>query len=269
MEGIVRHALQSNRLMDIVMLHFVDPSKIEVYKKGQIPQVILNHEKVAVRYGLGTINLAKEVSDRIQAAEFNWEEDFKDLHPSLFGHEIYARSISAFLDNSFGIVVSNEKPFEHPIPVALDKFSYASGEYLSVKNASALQNWTQVVNWIPSDGVSTRKQYVNLPALISEKPGAEMKLDFSGTAIGICIVSGPDAGMIEYSIDGEAFKKKDLYTQWSGELHLPWYLILNDELQDKKHSVIIRILSEKNNDSKGNACRILHFLVNPITSQLH
>jgi len=261
-EGIVRHALQSNRLMDIVLLHFVDPSKIEVYKKGKIPQVILNHEKVADRYGLGTINLAKEVSDRIQAAEFNWEEDFKDLHPSLFGHEIYARSIIAFLDDSFGNVVSNEKPSEHPMPVALDKFSYASGEYFSVKNASELQSWSQVLNWIPSDGVSTREQFVNLPALISEKPGSEMKLDFSGTAIGICIVSGPDAGMIEYSIDGAAFKKSDLYTQWSGGIHLPWYLILNDELQDKKHSVIIRTISEKNSNSKGNACRILHFLVN-------
>ena len=267
MEGIVRHALQSNRLMDVVLLHFVDPSKIEVYKKGQIPQVIFNHEKVADRYGLGTINLAKEVSDRIQAAEFNWEEDFKDLHPSLFGHEIYARSISAFLDNSFGIVASNENPSEHPMPAILDKFSYSSGEYFSVTNASELQNWTQVMNWLPSDGVSTRKQFVNLPALISEKSGAEMKLDFSGTAIGICIVSGPDAGMIEYSIDGAAFKKTDLFTKWSGGLHLPWYLILNDELQDKKHSVIIRMISEKNSNSKGNSCRILHFLVNSPSSQ--
>ena len=33
-------------------------------------------------------------------------------------------------------------------------------------------------------------------------------------------------------------------------------------LKDKKHSIIIRTISEKNNKSKGNACRILHFLVN-------
>lgn len=268
MEGIVRHALEANRFMDIVMLHFVDPAKVEVYKKGQIPQVIINHEKVAERYGIGSINLAKEVSERIQASEFNWKDDFKDLHPSLFGHEIYARSISVFLNNSFCKVVSEENPSAHPLPAALDKFSYVSGEYLPVKNASELKGWTQVLNWAPADGVSTRKQYVNLPAIISDRSGAEMRLDFSGTAIGICIVSGPDAGMIEYSIDGAAFKKIDLYTQWSGGLHLPWYLMLNDELQNKKHTVIIRTISEKNNNSKGNTCRILHFLVNPVNSQI-
>jgi arylsulfatase A-like enzyme len=268
MEGIVRHALQANRFMDIVMMHFADPSKVGLYKKGQIPQVIINHEKVAERYGLGTINLAKEVSERIQASEFTWEDDFKDLHPSLFGHEIYARSIRAFLDNSFGRVLSHEKPSEHPMRAALDKFSYASGEYFSVKNATELKDWTQVANWVPAKGVSTRKQYVNLPALVSEKPGAEMKLNFFGTVIGICIVSGPDAGMIEYSIDGAEFKQIDLYTQWSGGLHLPWYLIMNDELKDKKHSVIIRTISEKNIKSKGNSCRILHFLVSSPKSQV-
>ncbi|SDM61263.1 Arylsulfatase A [Daejeonella rubra] len=268
MEGIVRHALEANRFMDIVMLHFVDPAKLEVYKKGQIPQVIINHEKVAENYGIGSINLAKEVSDRIEASEFNWKDDFKDLHPSLFGHEIYARSISTFLDNSFGLVASGGQASAYPLPAALDKLSYVSGEYLPIKNASELKGWTQVLNWAPADGVSTRKQYVNLPALISEKPGAEMRLDFSGTAIGICIVSGPDAGMIEYSIDGSEFKKIDLYTQWSGGLHLPWYLMLNDELQDKKHTVIIRTISEKNSNSKGNACRILHFLVNPVNNQV-
>jgi hypothetical protein len=68
--------------------------------------------------------------------------------------------------------------------------------------------------------------------------------------------------MIEYSIDGAAFKKTDLFTQWSRGLHLPWYIMLNDELKDKEHSIIIRTISENNSKSKGNACRILHFLVN-------
>jgi hypothetical protein len=92
--------------------------------------------------------------------------------------------------------------------------------------------------------------------------GAELELDFSGKAIGICIASGPDAGVIEYSIDGKPFKKKDLYTQWSGILHLPWYIVLEDELKDKQHRIRIRMAADKNEKSKGNACRILYFLVN-------
>jgi len=103
---------------------------------------------------------------------------------------------------------------------------------------------------------------MNRPALVATEAGAEMEFNFSGKAIGICIASGPDAGVIEYSIDGKPFKKKDLYTQWSGIIHLPWYIVLEEELKNKPHTIRIRMSADKNEKSKGNACRILHFLVN-------
>jgi len=268
MEGIIGHALRRYPKMDVVMLHFIDPPKLEIYKKGGVPEVILNHEKVAEHYKVNSIHLAREISDRIVANEFNWKDDFKDLHPSNFGHEIYARSISTFLDDAFAKVASYDAgPAARSLPKALDDFSYTSGHYLPVKQAVNVSNWNFIERWSPKDGVSTRKRYVDIPAIIAEVSGAEMKLDFTGKTIGICIASGPDAGMIEYSIDGAAFKKTDLYTEWSGGLHLPWYIMLNDELDDKKHTLTIRTLSEKNGKSKGNACRILHFLVNQVKAK--
>ena len=116
--------------------------------------------------------------------------------------------------------------------------------------------------WKPVDKAGTRKQYVHIPALVGEKPDAAFQLKFTGNTIGICVASGPDAGIISYSIDGKPFKKLDLFTTWSENLHLPWYLILGDPLKEKKHVLRVRILHEKNEKSKGNACRILHFLVN-------
>ncbi|HQT22530.1 MAG: hypothetical protein B7X86_05890 [Sphingobacteriales bacterium 17-39-43] len=263
MEGIIRHALRRYPDMDVVMLHFIDPPKLEIYKNGGVPEVIVNHEKVAERYKVNSIHLAREISDRIVAGEFNWKDDFKDLHPSAFGHEIYARSISTFLDNAFAMAATDsQKPTARKLPEVLDSFSYTSGQYLPVSQARNVTKWNFIEKWSPKDGVSTRKRYVDIPAMVAEVSGAEMKLEFTGKAIGICIASGPDAGMIEYSIDGAAFKRIDLYTQWSGGLHLPWYVMLNDELEDKKHTVTIKTLAEKNSKSKGNACRILHFLVN-------
>ena len=101
MEGIVRQAKLANPLCDIVIMHFVDPGKIEDYRNGKIPGVIQLHEKVAEHYNVSTINLAKEVTERITAGEFTWENDFKDLHPSPFGQNIYAQSIKQFLQNAF------------------------------------------------------------------------------------------------------------------------------------------------------------------------
>ncbi|RLD76403.1 MAG: hypothetical protein DRJ10_13635, partial [Bacteroidetes bacterium] len=67
MEGIVRHVRNISSTTDIVFMYFVDPAKIEDYRQGKIPQVIKNHDKVAEYYQISAINLAKEVTDRIDA----------------------------------------------------------------------------------------------------------------------------------------------------------------------------------------------------------
>lgn len=100
MEGIVRHALRVNPSTGIVIMHFVDPGKMESYRQGEVPQVIQLHEEVARHYNISSINLAKEVTDRIDAGEFDWENDFRDLHPSPFGQQVYARSMIRFMENA-------------------------------------------------------------------------------------------------------------------------------------------------------------------------
>jgi len=266
MEGIVRHARISNPLMDIVIMHCVDPEKISDYTAGKIPNEIINHELVASQYQANTINWSKEVTARIAAGEFSWKEDFRDLHPSKFGQEVYARSLIGFLNKAYENIDADAVAINHVLPKPIDPFSYAGGQYVDVKQARIISKWSIDERWVPKDGVGGRKQYMNIPALVATEVGAEMELSFAGKAIGICIAAGPDAGMIEYSIDGKPFKKQDLFTQWSGFIHLPWYIILDDELKDKKHNIIIRTSADKNEKSKGNACRILHFLVNESTS---
>ena len=68
--------------------------------------------------------------------------------------------------------------------------------------------------------------------------------------------------MIEYSIDDKYHGKVDLFTQWSNEYNLPWFVIFKDDLSNSEHSLKIEILEIKNSKSNGNACRILRFLVN-------
>lgn len=262
MEGIVRQAKRSNPQMDIVIMHFVDPEKLTDYQNGIIPSEIQNHEQVAAHYQVNSIHLAKEVYERIKNKEFTWADDFKDLHPSLFGQEVYFQSIKSFLNNAYHLNVNTEITSNVQLPALLNDGSYVGGRYLSVDNAEVGANFSKMDAWKPADKAGTRKQYVHIPALVGEKPDAAFQLSFTGNTIGICVASGPDAGIISYSIDGKQFKKLDLFTTWSENLHLPWYLILGDQLKDKKHVLRVRILSEKNQKSKGNACRILHFLVN-------
>ncbi len=261
MEGIIYQAIKSNPNIDIVMLHFVDQDKMADYNNGKTPEVIVQHEKVAEYYNISSINLAKEVNDRILNGEFTWRDDFKNLHPSPFGQALYLKTIQHFFETSW----------KHPAKVItpkllpnqpLNSYSYINGHFEPLANARLTKEWKLIKDWKPVDNVSTRPGFVNVPILEASKPSASLSLKFKGTAIGLFVTSGPDAGIVEYSIDGAGFKTIDQFTQWSNQLHLPWLILLEDELKNTKHTLILRIAASKNPLSIGNVCRIHQFAVN-------
>ena len=261
MEGIIRHAKLANPLCDIVIMHFVDPGKMVDYRNGKIPAVIQLHEKVAEHYNVSSINLAKEVTERIDAGEFTWENDFKDLHPSPFGQNIYAQSINQFLKIALKSDVP-EKPAAGVMPEPLDKYSYSNGVLVEPNPPKPIKGWEMVENWNPADGKGTRANYVNVPMLVGDYPGKILKFQFKGNAVGIAVAAGPDAGIIEYSIDESDWKKMDLFTQWSKNLHLPWFYTLGSGLKSGKHTLQIRLTDEKNPESVGNKCVVRYFYFN-------
>ncbi len=262
MEGIINQAIRSNPNIDIVMLHFVDQDKMADYNNGKIPEVIIQHEKVAEYYNIPSINLAKEVNDRILNGEFTWRDDFKDLHPSPFGQSLYFKTIQHFLETSWKNTTAS-KPVPKPLPdKLLDSCSYINGHFEALGHARIGKNWKLIKDWKPADNASTRPGFVNVPILEASVSGASLVLKFTGKAIGLFVTSGPDAGMIEYSIDGADFKTVDQFTQWSNQLHLPWLILLDDELKEGKHVLILRIVADKNIKSSGNVCRIHQFVVN-------
>jgi sialidase-1 len=262
MEGIVRHAKNANPFCDIVIMHFVDPGKMESYRNGKVPEVIQLHEQVAEHYNISTINLAKEVTERIDAGEFSWENDFKDLHPSPFGQNIYFLSMKQFLANSFDLNNVNGKPIAFEMPAPLDEYSYSQGILVEPNPPKPIKGWGFVENWKPMDGKGTRANYVNVPMLVGDYPGKIIKFQFKGNAVGIAVAAGPDAGIIEYSIDESDWKKQDLFTKWSKNLYLPWYFTLGSGLKNKKHTLQIRLTDEKNPESTGTKCIIRYFYFN-------
>jgi sialidase-1 len=169
MEGILRHARKNNPHIDIVTMYFVDPNKMKEYNAGKTPEVIQNHEVAANHYQVSSINLAKEVTDRINAGEFSWEEDFKDLHPSPFGQIIYYNSIRALLD-AVWLSQKEVKSKRHPMPGKIDRFCYDRGELVSIEKVSITSGWEIIPSWNPKEGERTRPGYVNVPMLCADEP---------------------------------------------------------------------------------------------------
>lgn len=266
LEGIVRHALRSNPYMDIVLMSFADPDKLKDYANGKTPTEVSNHETIATHYNLASINLAREVYDRIRVGEFTWDNDFKDLHPAPFGHQLYFESIHELWKAADAVATAyiGRTPRLHKqrLPAPLNTSAFEKGRYLPLTEARPDAAWSLNPDWSPTDGLNTRPGFVHVPMLTTNTAGAALGLSFKGTAVGIAIVSGQDAGIVEYSIDGRPFKQVDLFTQWSKSLHLPWYVLFEGNLPRKKHRLVLRVATTHNPNSTGNACRIVHLLVN-------
>lgn len=262
MEGEVRHALMSNPEMDIIMLYFIYDPFIPMIAKKQQPDVILNHERVANHYRIPSINLVQEIAERMLDEEFTWEQ-FGGTHPLPFGHKFYAAAINHLFDTMWKDVTPHETVTPHEIPEQpLDRYSYYNGHFVDLQKAKLNKGWKYVASWHPDDTSEKRKGFVDVPMLEATQPGDLLTLDFEGKAIGLFCTPGPAAGMIEYCIDGAPFKKLDTFTPWSKHLYIPWVYMLDTELEETKHKLVLKISSDKNKASKGHQCQIRNFVVN-------
>jgi sialidase-1 len=261
MEGVVRHARLANPLTDIVHMHFVMPEHMNDYKHDRIPVSIAQHEKVAEAYGNTSLNLAREVTDRIAAHQFTWADDFKDLHPSPYGHGVYANSIARMLDAAYGKAASKVK--EHPLPASpLDPRSFFRARLVSPEKATSLKGFKVAQDWTPTIPKETRAGYVHVPTLAGTTPGSEFEFEFEGTTAGLMIGSGPDAGIMEVSVDGGTVQKIDTFTPWSQSLYLPWAVVFPGELKPGRHTIRVRLAADHDPKSAGTALYVFNLMVN-------
>jgi len=262
MEGIVRHARKANPDIDIVMMHFACPVKVEDYNQGRTPEVIASHEKVAEHYGVASLDLTLEVTERINRGEFTWKDDFKSLHPSPFGQRLYAKSIAGLLDAAWADApTTTTKP--HPLPGKLDAFCYDDGKLFPPGLAAECNGFHIVTDYTNKEEGKVREGWSELPQLTGEKPGDSFTVRFKGTAVGIMVIAGPAAGIIEHSVDGGPWVKQDLFTRHSPKLHLQRLYTLAAELDTgNEHTLNVRISPETNANSIGNNCRIVYFAIN-------
>lgn len=252
MEGVVRHVRAAHPGTDVVLMHFINADDPPQWGRGEAPYTIAAHEQVAERYGCPSLNLSREVSERIAAGQFTWAADFQDVHPSPYGHQLYALSITRMLDAAFASGATPAKA--HGLPEPMDPRSYAKGRFGDLASARLGEGVRLDPSWTPAPGAHTRPGYVQVPALVVETAGAEFAFEFEGRGVGLMITSGPDAGSMEFSVDGADWRRVNTRTKWSGSLHLPWALMLEDELEPGAHTVRVRLVD--------GALRVFQFLLN-------
>jgi lysophospholipase L1-like esterase len=257
LEGILRHARASNPNTDIIVTFFVNEGMLAKLQAGQTPLTIEAHEAVAKHYGVSTINLAQQAAQQITAGTLTWKT-YGGVHPAPLGNGICASMIGELLTAAWKTPAASV--VAHTLPAPLDPLNYEKGRFVDPGIAKVKNGWTLgVPDWKALPG-GKRDRFTKIPVLSATEPGAELTLDFEGTAIGAFVVAGPDAGMAEASIDGAAPQRVNFYHSYSKGLHYPRTVMLGTELKPGKHTLTLRVSAES--ESGGHALRIMQFGVN-------
>ena len=255
LEGIIRHARRANPKMDIVVTHFVNEGMLKTLQAGGTPLTIEAHEAVTKHYGISTINLAAEVAAEITDGKLTWQQ-YGGVHPAPFGNAICARMIDELLTRAWAAPRGENAA----LPPPLDPLNYEAGRFIDPKLAKSKSGWTLAIpEWTKLAG-SKRDRFTSIPMLTATEPGAEGTLEFEGTAVGAYVVAGPDAGIVEASVDGGSPRTVNLYHNFSSGLHYPRTVMLGTDLAPGKHTLTFRIAADTK--SAGHAARIMQFVAN-------
>lgn len=262
MEGIIRQTLMHSPHADIVLTYFVNEGMLAKLQRGETPTSIAAHEQVAKHYGVTSIHLAQEVADRIDEWTLTWKQ-YGGVHPAPRGNAIPAMMIRQTLDKAWNeeLKPASEKAAAR-LPEPLDQFSYFNGKYLTGDHVEFGSGWTKTIpDWTELKG-SVRTRHKNIPLYVSQTPDAEITLTFRGNAFGVECVAGPDAGTLLFSVDGGDWQQFNLAHRFSKGLHYPRTVVLTAGLEDKQHSVSVKLAENESDYGLPPAARILNFVVN-------
>ncbi|MFP6763944.1 MAG: SGNH/GDSL hydrolase family protein [Planctomycetaceae bacterium] len=263
LEGLIQQCLRHNPKMDIVVTYFVNPGMRDQLQAGRIPLSIGAHTEVTDHYGISTIHLAREVAERINAKTLTWAT-FGGTHPKPAGNRICADLIDRLFTMAWkepldeaAVSIPHRTP-EKP----LDTGSYGNGRFISPEKVERKSGWTWSVPAWKSIPGGKRGRFTRIPMLHAGKPDAELTLKFDGRAVGAYVVAGPDAGLLEASIDNGPYGRHDLYHRFSRGLHYPRTVMFASDLKPGPHTLRLRISAEKIQSDRGTAARILQFVAN-------
>ena len=263
MEGIIRQVRLRQPMCDLVVTHFVTPPMLKQIQSGTVPPSIEAHEDVLRHYNVSSIYLAREVADRIATGKLTWAE-YGGTHPKPAGNAVASELIGELLDRRWAKPLSANAA-KGPVllpPKPLDVGSFFNGQFLSPGLAKRGDGWVwHVPEWKKIPG-SFRETFAGLKLLCGGHASGGVSFEFEGRALGAYVLAGPDAGVLEVSIDNGTFKPANLYHHYSRGLHYPRTVMFATDLIPGKHSVKLRLAKPPGNEAKGTAARILQFTIN-------
>ncbi|MCB1206265.1 MAG: SGNH/GDSL hydrolase family protein [Verrucomicrobiae bacterium] len=256
LEGILRQYFTANPEGDAISVQFVNPGILAKHQAGEEALSVAAHKSVARHYGIASVDIGLALSREIAAGRMTWEKDYKETHPNPAGYAFATGLITRVIEDSKAAV--EIRPIELPEP--LDAGSYDQPERVDPQSLSWLGGWrfAPVSKELIPLG-SLRADYTRFHALRSDEAGNYLYYTFAGSALSAFVLAGPDAGILEVSVDGGEWRPVDLHHRFSKGLNYPRAVMLAEDLAGTYHTVAIRTAEKKHPESEGHAATILYF----------
>ena len=242
-EGIVRQYWTSNPWGELVFVYTASKKTAPGLATGEVFQAVARHQAIAKHYGIPAI----DVGGALTAAMKNgatWDSLTTDgTLPNDAGTVVYMRAIEAFL------AAQQKTPAGQPLvvlpePLAKDPFS---GAYVAGATSSYAPGWRKEMK--PTDDSPRHIE--------ADQPGTELEHTFTGTTVGLFLVVGPDGGVLECRINDGPPQRISSFELKPDALGRVRCVILADDLaSSKEHKLTLRILPEKQPESKGTKIRL-------------
>jgi lysophospholipase L1-like esterase len=255
MEGIVRQLLAQNPQCDILFVYTIAKDQMDAYKKGELPDRIKWHEKIAEHYGIPSINLSQFIAQKVLANELPFEEFAKDgVHPTDKGYALYMEALTPFMAKCKAASEPPAPPVKHAMPAPFSPRAMDKAKMIPYEKVSFDDKW-KVGQESPVDRF--------FHVLASDTPGATITIKFKGDSLGYFDAIGMDTGDLEFSVDGGDWKPRSNWDIWAKEYYRPHCRIVVEELDpNAAHEVKLRIAEKQPPESKGRFYRPAFFLVN-------
>lgn len=248
-ENIVRRILQNNPDTDIVILNTADKNMIDVYENTAEPFITKIYRDIASYYDVVFLDLGKMLyEDYKQSGAALTDYFIQNIQLTEKAASLYMNTVGALMNHA---VANNNNLYERRLPAPLFAQS-AEYRMTDIRNAVYDEDWTMNGNGI--SGVR------GAASIYSNKAGSELKLNFTGTSIGVLWQVSPKSGAIEYKIDNGAWKYLDVYDDIAYKYARPDYEILAENLENTAHTLTIKVSDKRNAKSMGTEIIIGSFL---------
>ncbi|MEM7698774.1 MAG: SGNH/GDSL hydrolase family protein, partial [Verrucomicrobiota bacterium] len=212
LEGIVRQYFAANPTGDMISVQFVNLSILDKLKAGDEAISVAAHKSVARHYQIPSVDVGLALSAEIESGRMSWKENYGGVHPNQEGYRFASDLIISVIEDT----ISGETPQVVSLRDPLDPAHYGNARLVDPQDVNWLGGWQWAPvsrQLLPTGGI--RSDYEKFHALRSDEVGSYLYYSFQGSFLGAFVLAGPDAGVLEVSIDAGPWQPVDLFHRYS------------------------------------------------------